>query len=51
MSLFSWLLPRKTPVLSLDQQQRLLQLAPAPGLGETSLRSSAGWWWTWKPAA
>ena len=26
MSLFSWLLPRKTPVLSLEQQQRLLQL-------------------------
>jgi DNA polymerase III subunit epsilon len=25
--------------LSLDQQQRLLQLPPAPGLGETSLRS------------
>ena len=39
MSLFSWLLPRKTPVLSLDQQQRLLQLPPAPGLGEASLRS------------
>ena len=39
MSLFSWLLPRKTPVLSLEQQQRLLQLAPAPGLGEASLRS------------
>ena len=39
MSLFSWLLPRKTPVLSLEQQERLLQLPPSPGLGETSLRS------------
>ena len=39
MSLFSWLLPRKTPELSLEQQERLLQLPPSPGLGETSLRS------------
>ena len=38
MSLFSWLLPRKTPVLSLEQQQRLLQLPASPGLRDTSLR-------------
>ena len=38
MSLLSWLLPRKKPVLSLEQQQRVQQLPPTPGLSETSLR-------------
>jgi len=38
MSLLSWLLSRKSPVLSLEQQQRLLQLPPSPGLRDTSLR-------------
>ena len=39
MSLLSWLLPRKKPLLSLEQQQRLQQLAPAPPLSEKPLRS------------
>ena len=38
MSLFSWLLPRKKPVLSLEQQERLLQLPLSAGLSDTSLR-------------
>ncbi|WP_426247815.1 3'-5' exonuclease [Pseudomonas sp. TWR3-1-1] len=38
MSLLSWLLSRKSPVLSLEQQQRLLQLPASPGLRDTSLR-------------
>ena len=38
MSLLSWLLPRKKPVLSLEQQQQVLQLPPAAGLSEVSLR-------------
>jgi DNA polymerase III subunit epsilon len=39
MSLLSWLLPRKKPLLSLEQQQRLQQLAPAPALSEAPLRT------------
>ena len=38
MSLLSWLLPRKKPVLSPEQQQRVLQLPAPPGLSEASLR-------------
>ncbi|MES2871600.1 MAG: 3'-5' exonuclease [Pseudomonadota bacterium] len=38
MSLLSWLLPRKKPLLSLEQQQQVLQLPPAAGLSEVSLR-------------
>ena len=38
MSLLSWLLPRKKPLLSLEQQQQVLQLPPAAGLREVSLR-------------
>ena len=38
MSLFSWLLPRKKPALSLEQQERLLQLPLSAGLSDTSLR-------------
>ncbi|KMM78604.1 3'-5' exonuclease [Pseudomonas deceptionensis] len=38
MSLLSWLLPRKKPVLSPEQQQHLLQLPPASGLSDTTLR-------------
>ena len=38
MSLFSWLLPRKKPALSLEQQERLLRLPLSAGLSETSLR-------------
>ena len=39
MSLWSWLLPRKNPVLSLEQHQRLLQLPPACGLRDAPLRA------------
>ncbi|MFP3518189.1 3'-5' exonuclease [Pseudomonas sp. SIMBA_077] len=39
MSLFSWLLPRKAPTLSLAQQQRLLQLPAPAGLAEHTLRA------------
>lgn len=38
MNLWSWLWPGKKPLLSLEQQQRLLQLPPSPGLSEHSLR-------------
>ena len=38
MSLFSWLLPRKKPALSLEQQERLLRLPLSAGLSDTSLR-------------
>ena len=37
MSLFSWLLPRKKPALSLEQQERLLRLPLSAGLSDTSL--------------
>ncbi len=39
MSLFSWLLPRKAPTLSLAQQQRLLQLPKPAELAEHTLRA------------
>ena len=39
MSLLSWLLPRKKPLLSLEQQQRLLQLPSATALSNVPLRS------------
>ena len=39
MSLLSWLLPRKKPVLSLEQHQRLLRLPTACGLSETPMRT------------
>jgi len=39
MKLFSWLLPRKAPTLSLAQQQRLLRLPESAGLGEQTLRA------------
>lgn len=39
MSFLSWLLPRKTPVLSLEQQQRLQHLTSTPNLHDTSLRT------------
>ena len=39
MSLLSWLLPRKKPVLGLEQQQRLLQLPTASGLSDAPLRA------------
>ena len=38
MNLWSWLWPGKKPLLNLEQQQRLLQLPPSPGLSERSLR-------------
>lgn len=38
MSLFSWLLPRKKPALSLEQQERLLHLPLSAGLNDCSLR-------------
>ena len=38
MSFLSWLLPRKKPVLSVEQQQRVLQLPPAAGWSDTPLR-------------
>ena len=39
MKLFSWLLPRKAPTLSLAQQQRLLRLPESAGLGDHALRA------------
>ena len=39
MKLFSWLLPRKAPTLSLAQQQRLLCLPESAGLGDHPLRA------------
>jgi len=39
MSLLSWLLPRKKPVLSLEQHERLMRLPPATELGDTPMRT------------